>query len=707
MGFILRIAALITLTLAALAPSAAAQVLRTEQMESELVSARAVIAPGEAFTVALRQRAADGWHSYWTNPGDSGEPMTLAWTLPRGFTAGEPQHPAPVRHAVENVMTFIHEGEFFYPVEIRAPASLPLGQTVTLTTHVYYLVCSNICLVEEGDLSLDVQTAAVGRDDPIWAPRIAEARAAIPQSAALEARITVGADGAAVLSVAGAPLAGRVVRDAAFFPIERDVIVHIDPQAPRFGAEGVSFTLKSGFAGPLGETALDGIIAFETQEGGAWARRAFTVSATPGAVLPGTTQNAFADDEAPAAPPPTSADMSALPLQLLLAFIGGLILNFFPCVLPVLAIKGVALAQGAHGGRARRDGLLYLAGVVTTFVLLASLIIALRGAGQSVGWAFQLQEPWLVASLALLFFAIGLNFVGVFEISGGEGLGQSLAARGGDAGAFFTGVLAVVAASPCTGPFMAGALGFALASPPPATLGVFLALALGFAAPLVALSFAPALQRIIPKPGAWMVRFRQVLAFAMFAAAVWLAWVLTVQTGAMGALALMSLFVAAAFLALTLRWGRVWTGAALVLFLAVAAFAWGPLTTPAPNAQAAETDAILPYEAWSVERVAALREEGRPVFVNFTAAWCVQCQVNEGLALRNARVAAAFEAADVAYLKADWTNHNAEIAAELARHQRAGIPLYLFYAPNSDAPRILPQTLNPQLLIDMVSESER
>lgn len=697
--------AALALGFAAAAAPAGADVLRTPQMESELVSSRAVIAPGERFTIALRQRPAEGWHSYWINSGDSGEPLKLSWTLPPGFAAGEPQHPAPRRHRVGPVMTFVHEGEFFFPIEITAPRSLAVGQPVTLRAHLYYLVCSNICIAEEGDLALTLETAGAGRDDATWADRIAQAEAALPQRGA-EARFTVGDGGGGVLSVA-TPIAGRV-RDLAFFPFERDAIVHNADQAGRYGPGGVSVSLQPGFAGPLGRAPLAGVIAFEAEANGRWTRRAYAIEAQPGAMLPNAAAEAAGDAqqtvaEARSAP---SVDLAGLPLMIALAFLGGLILNFFPCVLPVLAIKGVALAQGAHNGRARRDGLFYLAGVVTTFLLLAGVLMALRSAGEAAGWAFQLQAPWLTAALALLFFAIGLNFVGVFEIGGGEGLGQTLAARGGDAGAFFTGALAVVAASPCTGPFMAGAIGFALAAPAPATLGIFLALALGFAAPLAALSFWPPLRRIIPKPGAWMIRFRQVLAFAMFGAAVWLAWVLAVQTGPTGVLALMILATALGFLALTARWGRVWNVLAVALFLALGAALWQPLTrVQAQSADAPAQSGGLAYEPWSVERVQALQAEGRPVFVNFTAAWCVQCQVNELLVFASARVADAFARGGVVALKADWTNRNDAIAAELERHQRAGIPLYLFYVPGEAAPRILPQAPSADLLVSLANDS--
>jgi thiol:disulfide interchange protein DsbD len=361
-----------------------------------------------------------------------------------------------------------------------------------------------------------------------------------------------------------------------------------------------------------------------------------------------------------------------------LAFIGGLILNIMPCVLPVLAVKGLSFAGGVKAGEARRHGLFYLAGVMTTFLALATLLITLRGAGDAVGWGFQLQAPWVTSALALLFFTIGLNLLGVFSISGSaQGLGASLAARGGDVGAFLTGALAVIAATPCTAPFMAGAIGAALTQSAGTTLLIFAALGLGFALPLTALHFAPGLQRLIPRPGPWMERLKNVLAFPMFAAAVWLAWVLAEQTGPTGVLALLSVATALALVLFVGRWGRASLVAALIALGVTTALAWRPLL-------GVETRAVLASAPWSAARVAELRTEGRGVFVNFTAAWCVTCKANE-FVLQTPAVARAFADANVAYLVADWTNRDDAIAAALAEHGRAGVPLYLYYPPGEEA----------------------
>jgi thiol:disulfide interchange protein DsbD len=368
-----------------------------------------------------------------------------------------------------------------------------------------------------------------------------------------------------------------------------------------------------------------------------------------------------------------------------------------PCVLPVLSVKALSFAHGAQTGQARRQGVLYLAGVLVTFLALAGVLIALRAGGEALGWGFQLQAPWVIAGLALLFFAIGLNLLGLFEIgSSVQDVGASLTARNGDAGAFFTGALAVVAATPCTAPFMAGAIGAVLTQSAPVTLLIFTFLALGFAAPLTLLHFAPGLQRLIPKPGAWMEHVKNVLAFPMLATAALLVWVLAEQTGSGGALSLLLVALALAFVLFVARWGRAWLVAGVVVLLGVAALNWRPLV-------GVETAEHLVEEPWSVARVAELQGEGRGVFVNFTAAWCVTCKVNEGAALSSRRVAQAFADANVAYLKGDWTNRDDSIAAALAQHGRAGVPLYLFYPADGGAAIVLPQLLSETLIIDTIS----
>lgn len=686
----------------ALALPAVAQPVRTPNVEAELHSARAAVAPGETFTIVLRQSIREHWHTYWRNPGDSGEPTELTWTAPAGANVGAIQWPAPEAIPFAMLVNFGYSGEVLYPIEVTAPANARPGETLTFTADAYWLVCSDICIPEEAQLRLAVPVAAQGRDDATWAPRIAAAVAALPRlEPGVEARI--GTDGA--LSVAHPNLGD--VRNPRFFAFSRDVMRAAEPQRARIGANGLSFTLTAGAADNLGQVPLDGVVVYETRANGAWVRRGFEILAQPGEVLAGTADSAapISDDYALAdleGSPATAAAQQApmTPVALLaalgLAFLGGLILNIMPCVLPVLSVKALSFAGGAQAGEARRHGLLYFAGVMATFLALAVLLIVLREAGEAVGWGFQLQAPWVTSALALLFFVIGLNLLGVFEIGGGlQNAGGALTARNGDAGSFFTGALAVIAATPCTAPFMAGAIGAALTQSSAVTLAIFAALALGFALPLTLLHFAPGLQKLVPKPGAWMERVRNVLAFPMFAAAVWLAWVLAWQTGADGVAALLGVAAAIAFALFVARWGRVWLVVGAAAIALTVAFTWKPLV-------GVETQEVLVSEPWSPARVAELRAEGRGVFVNFTAAWCVTCKVNEAAALTNPEVAQAFADANAAYLVGDWTNRDETIAAALAEHGRAGVPLYLYYPPQGE-PQVLPQMLTRDLVIETIS----
>ncbi len=686
--------------LTALAGPAAAQAVRTANVETELHAARAAVAPGERFTIVLRQTIRPGWHTYWRNPGDSGEATRLTWRLPGGAEAGPIQWPAPEALPFASLVNFGYSGEVLFPIEITAPANARVGETLRLEAEASWLVCSDVCIPESGALTLSLPVAAQGRDAPVWADRVAAALAALPKREdGVTAHISAGAP--ARLSVA-LPGAGEI-RNARFFPYDRNAVKASAAQTPRRGEAGLSFSLTPLAEAELGAAALEGVIVYDARNGGAWQRRGVEIAAEPGPPLPDTDTRAIAfSNDYPLAELERDASGAAgaePPLGLLaaaaFAFLGGLILNIMPCVLPVLSMKALSFAGGVHNGGARRHGVLYLAGVLATFLALAAVLIAMRGAGDAVGWGFQLQAPWVTSALALLFFAIGLNLLGVFSVGGAlQGAGAGAAERGGDAGAFFTGALAVVAATPCTAPFMAGAIGAALTQSPAATFVIFAALGLGFALPLTALSFAPGLQRLIPKPGPWMERVRNVLAFPMFAAAIWLASVLTNQTGAAGLTALLALAAALAFALLVGQWGRVWLAIALGVLALTGAVAWRPLL-------GVETPSVLTAEPWSPARVAQARSEGKAVFVNFTADWCITCKANELSTLSQPAVARAFAEHNVVYLVADWTNRDDAIAAALAEHGRAGVPLYLYYPPQG-APVVLPQLLSQDFVISTV-----
>jgi len=704
----MRVLAGLVAVLLLAAPAVAAPV-DTGHLTAELVAQSQGIAPGQTIHVALRQKIQKGWHTYWRNAGDSGEPTRIAWTLPPGWRAGAFVWPAPHRQPTGPLMNYGYAGEVLLPLTITAPSDARPGETVELKAAAAFLVCEEICVPEDAvlDLALPV-TAAPAPPDPRWGGPITQALAAAPRPAGLSAAFGRAGD-AVTLAVAGPALKGADVADAYFFPYDGTQFDHAKPQAIERGPQGLTLTLTPGFAFKQapGPSQVAGVLAIGD--------KAYEVTATAGPAPPGSA--GLGPPPARAAAQPAAADLG-LALAALFAFGGGLILNLMPCVFPILAMKAASLAGHAHAGsEARRQGLAFGAGVLATFLALAGLLIALKAGGAAIGWGFQLQSPPVVAGLALLMLAVALNLSGVFEVGQSlQGAGAGLAARSSLAGAFFTGALAVVVAAPCTAPFMAPALGWGLTQSAAASLAVFAALGLGFAAPFVAAAFAPALLSRLPRPGPWMDVLRRVLAFPMYGTAAWLAWVLTVQAGDMALARVLAAGVALALAAWLLglaqrRWAQglrpfaVAGGGVVLAAAAVAAVLWPGYGAPASTA-AGGVQANVPYEAWSPERVAAARAAGKAVFVNFTAAWCVTCQVNERVAFATRGVADAFKRTGAVYLKADWTRKDAMIAAELARHGRAGVPLYLVYGARGGEGVILPQILTEGLVVRALEDAQ-
>ena len=690
------------LALGLLAPglglAAESAAVTSPRVTATLLASRDAVAPGERFQVALVQKIAPHWHTYWLNPGDSGEPTRINWELPAGAAAGDIRWPAPQAIRVEPLVNFGFEGTVLLPVEISVPADARPGATFTLKADATWLVCEKICIPEEGSFSLELPVAAAGAVDQRAQERIDAALAALPGPAPFSGKLRGDGERLA-LELPGLP-AG--VSDLRFFPISDTLIEHAADQPFAAGATPV-LTLARSSAFKLRQPEISGVLTF--RENGE--TRAFTLAAAADPALVAT-----AGPASPAARPavvriPMPAEGADLSLwaALAFAFLGGLILNLMPCVLPVLFIKALGFAQLAHAdrGEVRGQGLLFLGGVLLTFMVLAGGVIALGALGSSVGWGFQLQSPPLVIALAVVMVLIGLNLIGAFEIGGSVvGFGDGLARRGGRFGAFMTGVLAVVVATPCTAPFMGAAMGYAVTQPAAVALSVFVALALGFALPVVALSFAPGLLRLLPKPGRWMLVLKQAFAFPMFATAIWLIWVASVQSGPQGVLAALVAVLAAGFVVWLVGVTRGTLprrvfGAVLAALVALGA-GWFTVQNAVPGAtaeaRAGET------QSWSPERVAALQAQGKPVFVNFTAAWCITCLANERVALSRQEVKDAFAGLGVVYLKADWTNRDARIAQALAEQGRAGVPLYLVYPGRAGAqPEVLPQLLTTDVVI--------
>lgn len=682
---------------------ALAQPVNTGHLTAELVSSRTGIAPGQTLHVALRQTIQTGWHTYWRNAGDSGEATRIKWTLPTGWTVSDFTWPTPHRLPVGPLVNYGYEGEVLLPMTLTAPADARPGQTLTLRAAAAFLVCAEICVPEDAVLTLQMPVVADAAGvDPRWGPRIEAALAAAPKPAGLVGAFEKQGE-VLKLGITGAALKAQDLAGAYFFPFSGSVIDHAKPQAIERGPEGLTLSVAPGyeFQGAAPPKVIAGVLALGD--------KAFEVTATAGPIP--ATAAGLGPPPVRLAAPAGAANLGLIPATLF-ALVGGLILNLMPCVFPVLAMKAASLAgHGEDAAGARRQGLAFGVGVIVTFLALAGLLIALRAAGSAVGWGFQLQDPPVVAALALLMLAVGLNLSGVFEVGTSlQGVGSGLAARGGLAGSFFTGVLAVVVAAPCTAPFMGPALGWALTQPPAASLVVFFGLGVGFALPFVAVAFVPGLLQRLPRPGPWMDVFRKALAFPMYGAVAWLVWVLTVQVGADAVPRILAAAILLAFGAwiFGLAQHRTAAGrpaatltltAALLAVTALAGGAFWPQYALTRDTGAGVEAAQLDYEPYSPARLAALQAEGRPVLVNYTAAWCVSCQVNDRVALSTRTVSEALARNKAVYLKADWTKRDPEIAAELARFGRAGVPLYLVYGVKGGPPEILPSLLTPGIVV--------
>jgi thiol:disulfide interchange protein len=632
-----------------------------------LVTDTDAMQPGTPFRVALRLRMADGWHTYWKNPGDAGVPPELTID---GVTQSAIDWPTPRRVAEGPIMTYAYTGEVLLPVTVTSA-------TGVIKAHAQWLVCKDICVPEDGNFTLTVPRGAPGPS--AQAGLFAAHDRTVPRPSPWTARIS--SDG--TLFVQGPELSTATVTDAWFIPddagrIEDDAA---QPLSVRTGGFTLALKPAKGF-----EAAKDlsGVLSVRDRAG---MQTDVVVSAVPG-------------------PPPAPA-MPPLSQILIFAFLGGLILNLMPCVFPILAMKAVALAR--HAGKGHAHSVSYTAGVLVTFVGLAGALLAARAAGVAAGWGFQFSSPVFVAGMAWLLFGVGLNLSGVFEVGMSlTGTGSGLADRHGVAGSFFTGLLAVLVATPCTAPFMGVAIAAGLAAPPAVTVLVFAVMGLGLAAPYVALASMPGLARLLPRPGRWMEVLKQALAFPMYGAAAWLVWVISQEAGPSGVLGTVAGLVLVGFAGWVFgvtqtasmqprRFGQAMAAVAVLAALAVLS----GVTAAPVGATATESTA----EAFTPQRLAALRAAGKPVFVNMTAAWCVTCLVNERVAISTDAVQKAFAADDVTYLKGDWTRQDPAITAFLQQNGRDGVPLYVFFPAGGGQPEVLPQILTESEVLRLVGTS--
>ena len=664
------------LALLAPAPTTAQDIGPGPHVALRLEAETTTPAAGSTVTLAFVARPDEGWHGYWKNPGDAGVETQLKWTLPEGVGAGPLQYPVPQRLLIAGLMNYVYEGRYAQLVELSVPAGLAPGTRLPVKVTMDYLVCTaEVCVPETKDMAIDLTVGdgavAVGRRATFDGYRRALPR---PLSAAATWDV---ADGMFRLAV---PFPGGAAsREGYFYPLTNGAVDYAAPQL--VSRRGDLLVVETKAASGKGVTGpVEGVLALG--DGGG-----FLVRAQPGGV---------------AASPP--AEAGAGWATALWAFggavLGGLLLNIMPCVFPILSLKALSLARaGETEGHARSEALAYTAGVVLVCVALGAVLLGLRAAGASAGWAFQLQDPRVILLLLLLTFAIALNLAGLFEV-GTPGVVNRMAAEG-RGGAFATGALAAFIATPCTGPFMGAALGAALLLPAIGALAVFAGLGLGLALPFLLLGFVPALRRRLPRPGAWMETFRHILSVPMFLTALALAWVLGRQAGVDA----MTLGLGAALLlGVGLWWTgrrqaggreRAWWPAVPALALALMAAA----TVRQAPAEAREVAAPAGAEPFSEERLAALNAEGRPVFAYFTADWCLTCKVNEKAVIETAAVRDALKGRNVAVLVGDWTDGDPALGRFIEKHNRAGVPLYLWYKPGGGAPEVLPQLLTQDMLV--------
>lgn len=697
---------LVILWLGGTAHAAESQAITSERDEATLVTDRDAIGPDQILHVGLRLKLKPGWHTYWVNPGDAGEAPVLKVQASGGAEGASDtiDWPTPVRLSEGGLMAYAYEGDVVLPEVLKLRGKSLQGKGgVTLKAHAEWLVCENTCVPEEGEFTLVLPPADADPGPGAQAPLFAKAEAARPVPSPFAA--SFGADG--ILTLSGAGLSAQSVHDAWFMPSAGGLIDHVAKQALSVGDGHVSLKLTWA-AGSKAPSTVAGIVVLQDAAGK-------TSSLWIDAKNSGATPSA-ATLSAPVAAHPADASYG-LGMLLVFAFLGGLILNLMPCVFPVLAMKALSVAKmGAHGRRAAfHSAFAYTGGVMGTFALLGLLLFGLRAAGSVAGWGFQFQSSVFVVGVGWLLFLMALNLLGVFEIT--TGLGQDVRPKTGLAGDVMTGTLAVVVATPCTAPFMGVAIAAALGGGAVSSLAIFLSMGLGLAFPYLLIAGVPGIATRLPKPGNWMSILRQFLAFPLLATCVWLLWVAGLQRGpdvvGLATGGAVALGFAAWMYGLAQQRAMtegVTRGVIVVRAIAIGVFALVVASlaridaAPAPHVSTAamEQSATSRSVPYSAEALAKARAQGRPVFIDMTAAWCITCMVNERVALYTADVQDAFHAHDIVYMKGDWTNRDQAITDYLRAHGRDGVPLYVYY-PSHGPEQVLPQILTPGMVLSTIN----
>ncbi|HUZ97654.1 MAG TPA: thioredoxin family protein [Edaphobacter sp.] len=659
---------------------------KSQHLTVQLVSASQTIAPGGTLQAGLAFTLDPHWHVYWLNAGDAGEPPKITWTLPAGVTAGALQFPIPQRLPNEPLMDFGYENSVTFPILFTTTKSLKSG-TIHLDAKVSWLVCARVCIPGKAHLGLNL-TAAPGAAPSQPAGQLAEAIQLLAQPPPAGTKLTVmGGRSDFVLTL----ITGHRETTAEFYPFDQDQIVNAAPQTVEPLPNGVRLRIQRAPDLTMLPAQLHGLIKLSPTTA-----YDLTAAITPGEVAP-----------AAGSKPASSASGITTITAIGLAFLGGIILNLMPCVFPVLFLKGLALVQssGEERSRLRSHGLVYTLGILVSFWIIVAVLLGLRASGAQAGWGFQLQSPTFIAVLSLGLFFFALSLAGQFELGLSlTSVGGELAQKQGFAGSFFTGVLATIVATPCTAPLMGAAIGFALAQPAGITFAVFTALGFGLATPYLLLSFQPAWTRILPRPGQWMETLKQLTAVPLFLTAIWLAWLFgrlyspASSLDHMAYLLVGFLLVAIAGWALA-RWPARWGSAIAAVVLGALA-----LTTSLYSPK----DTTLVWQPYSQQALDQARAAGHPVFIDFTAAWCLSCQVNERLVLRSADVQRQLADHKLTLLKADWTQYDPEITKELASLNRSGVPTYVIYPSSQTAPAdVLPELLTKDLVLAAISRDAR
>jgi thiol:disulfide interchange protein len=655
--------------------------VKAQHLTAELVSLSPSVAPGGTLQVGLVLTLEEHWHVYWINAGDSGEPPKITWTLPEGITAGPMLFPIPSRLPLGPLMDFGYEDEVAFPVQLTAASSIKPGP-ILLDAKITWLVCREVCIPGKAHLGLNLNVVPGAAEvQPVGA--VGEALGLIPKPLPADAKLTItGGKTDFVLNL----VTGGRETNAEFYPFDQDQIANAAPQQIEPTSNGVRLFVRRSEDLKILPAQLHGVLKLSDTE-------AYDVTApvTPGEVAPPST------GKLPGAPATSSVTtLGAIGL----AFVGGIILNLMPCVFPVLFLKGLALVQssGEERSRLRSHGIVYTLGILVSFWIIVAVLLILRATGSQAGWGFQLQSPTFIAILAAGLFFFALSLAGQFDLGLSlTSVGGGLAQKQGYTGSFFTGVLATIVATPCTAPLMGAAIGFALAQPAGVTFAVFTALGLGLATPYLLLSFQPAWTRILPRPGAWMEILKQLTAVPLFGTAIWLAWVYGNlhsgnSQGVDNLTRLLWCFLALAIAGWALgKWPASWKSAIAALVIAALGLAI-PLYQP--------KDTTLVWAPYSQQALDQARAAGHPVFIDFTAAWCLSCQVNERAVLKSADVQHQFSKNNVTLLKADWTQYDAEITKQLASVNRSGVPTYVIYpAMKNSSADVLPELLTKDIVL--------